>query len=793
MKTAFLYDGFPTFLPCKMIMQNPLVTPVSGSDWIKDFRTIDDNWNNITNTAYWKLISRVIGNIDIKSWSGDINIETEGSLGNAGNINLFANNKHGALPGYKVGNVQVTANTPFRVFTDPRDLFLDTHLMGKFYGQFAWFSTKPGQPPSKTPPAITVKPLNTVQMLLQLLGVPFQFGFTEINSNGGGCASCITDVITQMAVDLQLFTIVPWMITENLFLDDQLPYHNFNAAHKSFMHTDIIDGSVSILKKQSNGFGHAVDKFGLNEIYGNVEYGFGNILMNGVGSYDLRVGKNATFSAETNDWQFGVSSTVETDWIKPGKGINPLENLLGELNVAVPGEVCHPTIKKSEATYLNKFNKRIFGNYTATFNGLTDTGVYSIPTLIQGVMGYEQSEYIVDVPGEKLEVKELDNARSTSYKFENQPYTINTAIYDYYVSDDTVSIQGLAWGDSWGENPNTNIASGKYGEAVNSGLYSSFKLQFGNKHFPVITSGATKWCKLKDQLPNTAAAISMALSIIGALIKIIPLLGTLVGEGVKQVAKFIPNILMPEYNDLFLYSAYIFSFYDKQTYSIYIPIKSQTDFGICPWNISSEIMSGKPLVYNFNKFALPDIAPIADGLISIGSIVDPIGTLQKTFTEELPDALNQTELNTTLGLGGLPKVLVDALNMEELCSANIGLFPGCNLGATFNLFDSEQDRKALFTNFNIQFDVDKLPIPWVVVTEKFYALTCNIEGELTLPIFDGEVKVGILKETLGLTVGAPFPPRGILIIGGKEIINIPKGGAGVMGSGLIKAILDLFF
>lgn len=101
LQTAVLYDGFPTFLPCKMIMQNPSVgVPTSG--WIHQFRNIDDKWTNVTNTTYWKLISKVVGNIDIKSWSGDINIETKGTLGNAGNINLFANNKYGALPGYKV-------------------------------------------------------------------------------------------------------------------------------------------------------------------------------------------------------------------------------------------------------------------------------------------------------------------------------------------------------------------------------------------------------------------------------------------------------------------------------------------------------------------------------------------------------------------------------------------------------------------------------------------------------------------------------------------------------------------
>jgi hypothetical protein len=136
-----LYDGFPTFLPCKMIMQNPNLGPVTPNEMLQDFRSIADDWTTITNTEYWKLIGKIVGNIDITSWSGDINIKTEGSLGNAGNINIRAQNKYGALPGYKTGNVIITADSPQRIYTDPRDLFLDTHFAGKMQGNFVFFSS----------------------------------------------------------------------------------------------------------------------------------------------------------------------------------------------------------------------------------------------------------------------------------------------------------------------------------------------------------------------------------------------------------------------------------------------------------------------------------------------------------------------------------------------------------------------------------------------------------------------------------------------------------------------------
>ena len=162
-----LFDGLPTFLPCKMIMQNPNISDVSPT-WINQFRTIDTDWTNLNNKNYWKLISKVIGNISIDSWNGDINIKTKGTLGNAGNINLVANNKYGALPGYKAGNVNIDAHSPFRIFTDPRDLFLDTHLQSKLLGQFAWFSS-PENSATVGPVIPSLKPFAPVQMILPLL------------------------------------------------------------------------------------------------------------------------------------------------------------------------------------------------------------------------------------------------------------------------------------------------------------------------------------------------------------------------------------------------------------------------------------------------------------------------------------------------------------------------------------------------------------------------------------------------------------------------------------------------
>lgn len=823
LQTAALYDGFPTFLPCKMIMQNPSIKAPVPSTWLRDFRSIDEDWNKVTNTKYWKLISKVVGNIDIKSWNGDITVQTKGTLGNGGNINLFAKNKYGGLPGYKVGNVNILADTPFRVFTDPRDLFLDTHLVGKVMGKFAWFSHAADPEENLMPPAITVKPLQPVQQLLQLLGVPFEFGFTTEKSMGGGCMKCITDVITQTAFDLQLFSIVPYLITKNLFLA-QPEYHKFNTAAKSIIEEEEVPGgSVSILKKQSNGFGHAVDKYKLDEIYGSVDYPFGSVIINGVGSYDLHVGKNATFTADTSNWNFGVTTTIDTGWFNPSEGLNPLDILFGEMIVAMPGQVGQPTIKKREVNYYNSFDDKIFGEYRSVYDGQLKTGVYSIPQVKNGIFGSEKTTYTLDIPYEEEHLIELKQLRSTIYDVELQPFIIDKNMYLNFVN--VQAVNALA-DDIEQEDPDNidpddpNEDPADTGEDVpeeegihekferkgknydtffeTSGMdFNAFYIKLGNEDWCWITSGMNKLCPLKQQMPNTANAISMILSVVAALIKLIPALGAVVGEAVQQFAKLLPEWRMPDYSDFYTNVDYIFREYNRTDYSVYLPIKNYNECGIIAWPLSSQIMSGKPLLYDITTIGLPNIATIADSMISVGTLIDPIGCLTKLVTEQLPEAVGSTELNTTIGIGGLPKIAKDFIKpvlgeVDEILSANVGLFKNLKIGTTVNLLNSEFDKKALFGRITAQ-----LPLPPEVklsLSGETYVLKCGIVSEaMILPLLDAEITLDILDETLAATIGGPLPPRSDLVICGKELWNIPRGGAGFLGSGIIKAILDLFF
>jgi hypothetical protein len=114
--------------------------------------------------------------------------------------------------------------------------------------------------------------------------------------------------------------------------------------------------AVSILNQESNGYAHAVDTYHLDETFSDTNSPFGNVLINGTGSYNVNAGKNATIFAKEHNFNFGVSASIETDWITPSEGLNPLEILFGESIVAFPGIMCKPVVSKANLKYYNSFN-----------------------------------------------------------------------------------------------------------------------------------------------------------------------------------------------------------------------------------------------------------------------------------------------------------------------------------------------------------------------------------------------------------------------------------------------------
>ena len=77
--SLLIYDGLPVFLPTRMIVQNPNISIPKNVDdvsWVPNFRSEAKEWREISSSDFWKLPGRMMGNINIETWSGDINIKT---------------------------------------------------------------------------------------------------------------------------------------------------------------------------------------------------------------------------------------------------------------------------------------------------------------------------------------------------------------------------------------------------------------------------------------------------------------------------------------------------------------------------------------------------------------------------------------------------------------------------------------------------------------------------------------------------------------------------------------------
>lgn len=427
-----LFDGFPTFLPCKMIMQNPNISaPAKAKNaWIEDFRSIDINWNSVTNTTYWKLISKVIGNIDISSWSGDITVKTQGTLGNAGNINLYANNKYGGLPGYQCGNINMTADTPFRIFTDPRDLFFDSNLYNRFMGKFYLFSSNSSSNiPMLDIPVNTIKPFKVIQMIAALLGLPAQFGFVQQDSHGGGCIKCITDVLHSAINSLGGFSLLPFNIAIKPFIPQNTnPTHKFNSLNNSLVQPIYCDSS-NLLKGESNGFGHAVDIFKLGQGFETFSYRMGGIYLNGVGSSYQHFGKNYKIYADQNGFQFGIENKLNTGWIQPKLDLSlPVP----DLGIMIPTVNCVAIIKENTITQSYKASGRNFGSYKNKYTAVTKSGIYPLAAAGAGkCIGNTLDQLVINLPYINTTLSETQlvfTAKPIITQPYKIPYTYNTNV-----------------------------------------------------------------------------------------------------------------------------------------------------------------------------------------------------------------------------------------------------------------------------------------------------------------------------------------------------------------------------
>ena len=78
-----IYDGLPVFLPTKMIVQNPNIPEpnnINDLNWVPKFRSEASDWRNIPDDVYWKLPGKLIGNINIETWSGDTEVLSDAKV-----------------------------------------------------------------------------------------------------------------------------------------------------------------------------------------------------------------------------------------------------------------------------------------------------------------------------------------------------------------------------------------------------------------------------------------------------------------------------------------------------------------------------------------------------------------------------------------------------------------------------------------------------------------------------------------------------------------------------------------
>lgn len=327
---------------------------------------------------------------------------------------------------------------------------------------------------------------------------------------------------------------VPWIISKKVFEDPALPVHKFNTASASFMNDDDVPpGSVSILKQTSNGFGHAVDMFGMDELFVSTDYAFGGIILNGTGSYELNVGKNALMQSDLNNWKFGPSARLETGWIHPSLSINPIDLILGESPYPlVPGRICEPSIKIYERTYFNEYDGYKFSNYKGKYEGFEKAGVYTLPLFKAGWFGLDNTEYETKVPnlykkitGCKLKLSSIGfTIKNNAFKIDPLKYTLilidpNQNSNNLLNFDNTPRLLRMFRNSNNTIPPATALAIG--GPSVNDGS-NSFNFVLGEDDFKISVSGSAKFVKLKEQLPNTANAISMVIPIASILAKLIP-------------------------------------------------------------------------------------------------------------------------------------------------------------------------------------------------------------------------------------------------------------------------------
>jgi hypothetical protein len=248
--------------------------------------------------------------------------------------------------------------------------------------------------------------------------------------------------------------------------------------------------------------------------------------------------------SDLNNWKFGPSAVLETDWVFPSESLNPLDVILGESPFPlIPGRIGEPSIKTYERALYNEYDGYDFGSYSAKFKK-TAEGVYMLPLFKAGWFGMDESKWKLNVPNLMSELNAVKlmlssvgfNIKNNSYEIDPLKYTLSLKDPNKYIGIITqpASKNGRIKMFAAGPRAAVNNTDDTF---VNEIKFELGPTDFKYKHYSKIQS-----VKLKTQLPNTAAAISLAVPIASVLSKLIP--G--IGDAAMQAAKAIPNMPVPD-------------------------------------------------------------------------------------------------------------------------------------------------------------------------------------------------------------------------------------------------------
>lgn len=315
-----------------------------------------------------------------------------------------------------------------------------------------------------------------------------------------------------------------------------------------------------------------------------------------------------------------------------------------------------------------------------------------------GIIGEEINTYKLSIPYLDLKLKELSINNSNSILVNNSTPEYIEKSYNIYGT----SKQAAEQAEKTEENKNNK----------QNDLKNEYFIQIGNPDiFAFTASGCNQMQKLSEQLPNTANAVSMAATIAGQIFNSPP--------DVLQKAKGLADSPIPSGNNFYIGATHIGSFFDHMQYKAFMPQKKQINLKL----IDIDKTCNPGFYANFNA-ALPDIAGLTDSLLSVGGVFDPIGTLTKLFTEQLPKCLNSVACNVVAGIAPPhPCIKPLAFGADNFLSGALGLWQGCEFRTTVNAFESQNSKNFFYANFGVKLDV--LPIINVKALYNLYALTCR--------------------------------------------------------------------